>query len=661
MTIPRVVHDDLVQAVVEARRRDANLRRLKTVDLFPVDPYIQAAMSNKVVAGNPQCREALKTIQQACQLMFKALRNEGFGPQAQFFGMQRHAICALLKAKWVARYGRATMSLIAAEFEAELSRYGFAEEPEFWTDGDRKAALRPPTGLYKRTVLLQSRRQYGKSLVMQYLAAVYLTVFDYERVLMTSNRANLNDTNRSVVVGLLRLFGNTLTVVNTATVELASGNVLWVRTQGSVRGARPTTIMVDEASFCRPQLFTEGVGPIMINPNRCMHAFTTPNGNNAGWCGLMREDGDFRIVQVRDVCEACESAGRMVCLCYVHHAPDVFLSDEVQRHLRAYYRMDPQAYAEEVLGITVARDVGALPHSWIDRLFASPRWPFEHRVTPMHRRLYLSYDPTSHNVSGTAFLVATQDRDTRRLVLLHIDYERFTTESINGGVRALVGTMIEQLARRYPQHTLITALEANNNASHTAEVAGMLDGACSKYGLTVIHTMHDKGTTVASRTPGLWVDVNTKMAGYMRLRESLEYGELLLAPDMHTGAHVINRTRASTEALLADRLESLRLQLCALKLTQGTRCIMVSGKQDGANDDLAITLINLFYIMKLHGPNIVADTTLPQRFKDAVKRRDITMLPMPEPELQRNSEAGQPAAKRAKRKHKHKRVIVDGD
>ena len=618
----------LIQALVKAKQARSRQQLDALDDMITIDPYIEAAMDNSAVAANPECRKVLQTVQTGCQLLNKALRAEGFGPRPEFFGMQRHVLCVMFKAKFMGVYGRATMALVTQAFEAELQRHGFAEESEFWNEGDLAAAARivsDPTALYKRVTLLQSRRQYGKSLCMQYLAAVYLTVFPYERVAMASNHAGLNEQNRAEVVRILKLFGQHLEVVNSSEVRLANGNYLLVRTQQGLRGIRPTTILVDEAAFCRVDIFSRKLAPIMVNPNRVLHAFTTPNGENLGWCTLMEEDEEFRVVRVRDVCETCEQEGQKTCLCLAHHAPDVFQSAEVQRLVRAFYRMDPQAYAEEVLGLTVASDMGALSGKWINRFLATPRWPFEHVLVPYRQRLYLSYDPTIHNVSGTAFLAFTQDRDTRQLALIHIDYEVFVTETVDVGVQRLVTTLMHQLSQRYPKHTLVTALEANSSTPQTQLVAGWLDSAGDRCGMRVVHQMHKHGGQTEP-SPGLWVDHHTKMGGYLELRRHLKLGKVYVAPDISTSAHAVTMTRASADALLEDRLSSLRLQLLALKVSNGAQHQMVSGKKDGANDDLAITMVNAFYLMCLtrHG---VESTDLPLEFKDAQRLRDQGTMP----------------------------------
>jgi len=614
----------LIQSLVRAARHRSKKQLDSLDDMLGMDPYIAAAMDSSAVAASDDCRKALQAVQTACQLLNKALRAEGFGPDPAFFGMQRHALCVMLKAKFYGVYGRQTMALIQDPFEQELKRHGFAEEPEFWTEADSKAHARAtvdPTALYKRVTLLQSRRQYGKSLCMQYLAAIYLTIFPHEAVCMASNHSGLNEQNRGEVVRLLRLFGQELTVVNAAAVHLANGNYLLIKTQQGLRGVRPTTILVDEAAFCKVDMFSRKLAPIMVNPNRVLHAFTTPNGDNLAWCTLMEEEEEFRVVQVRDVCENCEREGQKSCLCLAHHAPDVFQSADVQRLVRAFYKMDPQAYLEEVLGVTVAKDMRGLPAKWVDKFLAPAHWPFDHKVTANRQRIYLSYDPTSHGVSGTAFVAFVQDAATLQLVLVHIDYEVFTIELVNQGVQKLVTTLVHRLAQRYPKHTIVTALEANANTPHVQSVAGWLERSAAANGMRIIHQMH-KHPGHKEPVVGLWIDANTKMGGYLELRRHLELGQLFVAPDVTTGAAIVSQTRSSAEALLSDRLATLRIQLIALQVGSGTQYHTVSGKKDGANDDLAITMVNAFYLMCLTRHH-VESAVLPLEYQNAEQLREM--------------------------------------
>jgi len=658
----RLANVALIQAMVKAKRARA-AKRLDTLDdMLSIDPYVLAGMDNADVAASPACREVLQNVRTACQLLNKALRSEGFGPCPVFFGMQRHALCVMLKAKFIARYGRTTMALIVGPFEAELKRHGFAEESEFWTDADVRSMARSaanPTTLYKRVTLLQSRRQYGKSLCMQYLAAVYLTIFPHEVVCLVSNHSGLNDQNRAEVVRLLRVFGQEFDVVNSTAVWLTNGNCMLVKTQQGLRGVRPTTILVDEAAFCRVDVFSRKLAPIMVNPNRVLHAFTTPNGDNLAWCSLMEEDEEFRVMQVRDVCEDCEAEGQKSCLCLAHHAPDVFQSAEVQRLVRAFYKMDPQAYLEEVLGITVASDMGALPVKWVDLFLSEPRWPFEHAVVPHRKRIYLSYDPTTHNVSGTAFLAFVQDHATRQIVLVHLDYEIFVTETVDSGVKRLVTTLTAQLAQRYPGHTIITALEANSSVPQTQRVAGWISSAGAAHNMQVVHQSHQHKRS-DKPVAGLWVDHNTKLGGYIELRRHLELRKLYVAPDVSTSALAVTNTRASAEALLADRLDSLRLQLIALKVSNGAKHQTISGKDKGksVNDDLAITMVNAFYLMCLTRYH-VETCDLPDEYRDTKRLADQGLLPsaIEPPRSAKRGRSGRPSHRKDSPKRTHRQPV----
>jgi hypothetical protein len=369
--------------------------------------------------------------------------------------------------------------------------------------------------------------------------------------------------------------------------------------------------MIDEAAFVDEKTITRMLVPIMINPNRVIHAFTTPNGDNFSWNHHMACTDEFRVVVIRDVCERCQESGRTTCLCMAHHAPDVFRSAEVQALMNAFYGADPQAYLEEVLGITMASDATALSAKWIDRMVSRP-WPFAHSVDPNGKRLYLSYDPTGSNISGTAFLVAVQDRESHAFVIVHLDYEIFRTDTIDGGVCKLVDSMVASLAKRFPDHSLVTALECNNNLSHTANVAGMIDAACRRHRLGCMHTMRKLPTGASS--PGFMVTAQTKMEGYLSLRRMLERGDILIDAQLSTSAKSVRNTRESEASLVQDHLGSLKRQLQALKVIMGPNHIQVSGKGDGSNDDLAITMINLLWLMRMSNFS-VPDTAIPKEFR----------------------------------------------
>jgi len=612
----KVRNAGVLKALVAARAKRHRQKPTTFENQYALDPYVRAAMRSSVVADHAKCRVILRLARQACLLLYRALASEGF---TEFFGMQRHLLCVMLKCKFGAYFGRASLALVMTEFGDELAKHGFVEEPEFWNDSDHHHHLNrkyDPTCLCSRVTLAQTRRQYGKSMVMQFAAAVYMTIFDRETVLLTSHRQKLNDQNRAEVVRLLKVFGQETPVINSGVVTLANGNQLIVRAQGGLRGIRPTSMMIDEAAFVEESTFSRMIMPIMINPNRVTHAFTTPNGDNFTWSHLLSCTEEYRVVIIRDVCERCRDQGRNTCLCMAHHAPDVFRSAEVQGLMNAFYGSDPQAYAEEVLGITVSSDATALPAAWIDRMIGRP-WPFPHKLDPDRKRLYLSYDPTGSNISGTAFVVAAQDRDSRTVALVHIDYEIFKTDTIDIGVGKLVADMVAHLAKRFPGHQLITALECNNNLSHTTNVAGMIDGACRLHRMQCLHTTRKMpgGTS----TPGLLVDPKTKMDGYLWLRGMMDRGELLLDPDLRTSAKSVRSTRESEASMVQAHLDSLKRQLQALKLVMGPRHVQISGKHDGSNDDLAITMINLMWLMRSSSFS-VPDVAVPRNMRAMLAR-----------------------------------------
>lgn len=586
------LEDNVLKALAMCRQRECESDAKAHARLFRMDSYVKASLEKHSVAMTPGCRDVLRNVEMVCGMMRRCIDLEHHD---QFFSMQNHVVNAMIKAKFFCFYGRDVMAKVADEFEAELERNGFVDVPEFYTDADREGILsNDRLSLYRRVVIVQSRRQYGKSMIMQFLLACFLVVLTPEVCLMTSNHQNLNSQNRAAVVSKLRAFGEKIVIGNMSYVELGSGNVLAVRSQAGIRGSRPTTIAVDEGAFCRESIFSRLLAPIMVNPDRTMFVFSTPNGDNESWRQLLLATDTFRIIVIQDVCEACRSKGKDSCLCLSHHAPDLHQSREVRETLKAFYRTDEQAYQEEILGLSISQHASALHRPWIEDFFNSPMPP-RPKLIPHRKRIYVSYDPTGHNVSGTALMAAVHDQYTGKVAVIHVDYMRFEGVTIDTGVQMLVSAMIGRLAKRFPGHTLITALETNNNKSHVERVAGMFNQCCRVHKMQCIHLKHKEGTDMY---PGLWTDNYTKMQGYCFLRTMLREKSLLMA-DSISCAEAETFSKAKRPGyVIQGALDNFKLQTMALRVTRGVNnCLKISGKESG-NDDLAITLLNLIYLMR---------------------------------------------------------------
>lgn len=514
-----------------------------------------------------------------------------------FYPLQQQLFAICIKSIFAGRFERATLLGCYQQLEAILESEGFAENVDLVTEYDRRLLAdrtKDPLGLWKRVTHVVTERQYGKSFCMQLLAAAAMVTFRRFNVLITSNRKDLSETNRSYIVQLLIDTGHPMLVVNTSTVTMRrTRSRLSVRSESGVRGNDGEYVIVDEAAFVRPELYTRQIGPI-IRKHKCTgNFFTTPKEDSLLWASLTEEPthGDIRLLYLPGICRDCRAENRNDCSCFAYLAPEARFDQDTMRLISHFYKFDPAAFKEEIQGVTLKRDATLLNPETVTA-FIEKRLPWNHSTArPMNKHIYVSYDPTGSNVSCTAFVTAYYDEALGKMVVFGIDNIKFEMDILKG-VALVVRQLVQTLASFFPGCTLVTVLECVANLDHIQYVAGLFDQVGLEVGMAVDHVRHKREERMV---PGASVNASTQVASFFWLSTLLSKSSIVLAEPLCCVAGMVLQQCVAPSYLADINVELLCSQMQKKHLVRRSKHVTLSDKDE--NDDILMALLNAIHVL----------------------------------------------------------------
>jgi hypothetical protein len=272
----------------------------------------------------------------------------------------------------------------------------------------------------KQQFMAITPRRFGKTTaVAMFVAALALAVPGITVAIFSTGRRASNLLLQQVKSLLLCVPGAAAKIIssNVETLHMADGSMTskissYPGMARTLRGTGGDLIILEEAAFISPDVWTEVVIPLIEVKNTALIAISTPLDSSNFYSTLvnMKDENNhsvFEVLEARAACRACIESLPDPSKCpHVQLERPSWKSKEKQKVVRALYAGNEQTMLRESLGVVTEGANGVFLRKQIRYVFESERRPLPADT----RHIYIAIDPNGGGPSKFAICSVVRDR-----------------------------------------------------------------------------------------------------------------------------------------------------------------------------------------------------------------------------------------------------------